>query len=119
MLGIICKYCPSRGSTHKPSLSSCSSFLTPFSQINFPVPGVHLPTVAKPAPACRDYQGGFVTALAHKDMDLAVEAAQMVDSPLYVGRIAEEVYKKVRATDDWAGRDFSIVYKWLQEKSQA
>jgi len=87
------------------------------SQINFPVPGVHLPTVAKAPPASREYQGGFVTALAHKDLDLAVEAARVVDSPLYVGKLAEEIFRKVRGTEDWDARDFSIVYKWLEEKS--
>lgn len=86
-------------------------------QINFPVPGVHLPTVAKPPPASRSYEGGFVTALAHKDLDLAVEAARHVDAPLYVGRLAEEIFRKVRGTEDWDARDFSIVYKWLEEKS--
>jgi hypothetical protein len=88
-------------------------------QINFPVPGVHLPTVAKPPPASRSYEGGFVTALAHKDLDLAVEAARHVDAPLYVGRLAEEIFRKVRGTEDWDARDFSIVYKWLEEKSGA
>jgi hypothetical protein len=86
-------------------------------QINFPVPGVHLPTVAKPPPASRSYEGGFVTALAHKDLDLAVEAARHVDAPLYVGKLAEEIFRKVRGTEDWDARDFSIVYKWLEEKS--
>ncbi|KAH8085675.1 6-phosphogluconate dehydrogenase [Filobasidium floriforme] len=89
------------------------------SSINFPVPGVHLPTVAKPPPASRSYEGGFVTALAHKDLDLAVEAARHVDAPLYVGRLAEEIFRKVRGTEDWDARDFSIVYKWLEEKSGA
>ena len=88
-----------------------------WSQINFPVPGVHLPTVAKAPPASREYQGGFVTALAHKDLDLAVEAARVVDSPLFVGKLAEEIFRKVRGTEDWDARDFSIVYKWLEEKS--
>lgn len=88
-------------------------------QINFPVPGVHLPTVAKSPPASRSYEGGFVTALAHKDLDLAVEAARHVDAPLYVGRLAEEIFRKVRGTEDWDARDFSIVYKWLEEKSGA
>jgi len=87
------------------------------SSINFPVPGVHLPTVANAPPSSREYQGGFVTALAHKDMDLAVEAAQRVGAPLFTGKLAEEVFRKVRGTEDWDNRDFSIVYKWLEEKS--
>jgi 3-hydroxyisobutyrate dehydrogenase len=86
-------------------------------QINFPVPGVHLPTVARAPPSSREYEGGFVTALAHKDLDLAVGAAENVSSPLYVGKLAEEVFRKVRATEDWDNRDFSVVYKWLEEKS--
>lgn len=85
-------------------------------QINFPVPGVHLPTVSKAPPSSRNYEGGFVTALAHKDLDLAVEAARMIDSPLFVGKVAEEIFRKVRGTEDWDARDFSIVYKWLEEK---
>lgn len=40
----------------------------------------------------------------------------MVSSPLFVGALAEEVFRKVKGTEDWAGRDFSVVYRWLQEK---
>jgi len=36
---------------------------------------------------------------------------------LFTGKLAEEVFRKVRGTEDWDNRDFSIVYKWLEEKS--
>ncbi|KAJ5083379.1 hypothetical protein N7456_012806 [Penicillium angulare] len=81
------------------------------SEINNPVPGV-----VETAPASRDYQGGFGVSLMHKDLRLALEAAEKSDTPLELGRQAREVYSAVEKAH--RGKDFSVVYRWLQEKSQ-
>ncbi|WP_261566266.1 3-hydroxyisobutyrate dehydrogenase [Frankia gtarii] len=70
---------------------------------NCPVPGP-VPT----SPANRDYQGGFVSGLMLKDLNLARAAAdaQAVDTVL--GRTAADIYAAFVDTDG-PGRDFSAV----------
>ncbi|KAJ5120875.1 Dehydrogenase multihelical [Penicillium bovifimosum] len=81
------------------------------SEVNNPVPGV-----VETSPASRGYEGGFGVSLMHKDLRLALAAAEQSDTPLVLGTHAREVYKAVE--DGHRGKDFSVVYKWLQEKSQ-
>lgn len=81
------------------------------SEVNNPVPGV-----VETAPASRGYEGGFGVSLMHKDLRLALTAAEKSDTPLELGNQAREVYRAVEEAH--RGKDFSIVYKWLQEKSQ-
>ncbi|KAJ5559133.1 hypothetical protein N7535_009003 [Penicillium sp. DV-2018c] len=81
------------------------------SEVNNPVPGV-----VETSPASRGYEGGFGVSLMHKDLRLALAAAEQSDTPLVLGAQAREVYKAVE--DEHRGKDFSVVYKWLQEKSQ-
>jgi 3-hydroxyisobutyrate dehydrogenase len=81
------------------------------SEVNNPVPGV-----VETSPASRGYEGGFGVSLMHKDLRLALAAAEQSDTPLVLGTQAREVYKAVE--DEHRGKDFSVVYKWLQEKSQ-
>ncbi|RBR16889.1 hypothetical protein FVER53590_00019 [Fusarium verticillioides] len=50
------------------------------SEINHPVPGVKAGDSSPPAH--RNYEGGFVTKLAHKDLALAVSAAEDANVPL-------------------------------------
>jgi 3-hydroxyisobutyrate dehydrogenase len=52
----------------------------------------------------------------HKDLRLAITAAEESGTPLALGDKAREVYKAVE--DKHRGKDFSVVYKWLQEKSE-
>ncbi|KAJ5541081.1 hypothetical protein N7494_006157 [Penicillium frequentans] len=80
------------------------------SEVNNPVPGV-----VETAPASRDYKGGFGVALMHKDLRLALTAADKSGTPLVLGTHAREVYDAVEAAH--RGKDFSVVYQWLQEKS--
>jgi 3-hydroxyisobutyrate dehydrogenase len=84
------------------------------SSVNFPVPSVTIDNTDPPAH--REYAGGFVTKLAHKDLALAVSAANEIGEPLKLGRLTEELYRKIAAPDHpYANKDFSIVYKWLSE----
>lgn len=66
-------------------------------------------------PAHRGYKGGFVTRLAHKDLALAVAAADTVGSPLVVGKCVEEAYRPLSQDDQWGLRDFSVFYEALQK----
>ncbi|KAJ5718491.1 hypothetical protein N7488_004137 [Penicillium malachiteum] len=81
------------------------------SEVNNPVPGV-----VETAPASRGYQGGFGVSLMHKDLRLALTAAEKSDTPLELGNKAREVYGAVEEAH--RGKDFSVVYQWLQEKSK-
>ncbi|PGH07581.1 3-hydroxyisobutyrate dehydrogenase [Polytolypa hystricis UAMH7299] len=79
--------------------------------VNNPVAGV-----IDGSPASRDYAGGFGVSLMKKDLRLAVEAAKEAGTPLELAPKAQEVYDATEAGH--AGKDFSVVYKYLQEKSK-
>ena len=79
------------------------------SETNNPVPGV-----SPGAPAERGYEGGFSLELMEKDLKLAVETAKEKGILLELAERAEAVYEHVKATE--AGKDFSVVYKWLGGK---
>jgi 3-hydroxyisobutyrate dehydrogenase len=80
-------------------------------KINHPVPDVKVS--GSSPPAHRNYDGGFVTKLAHKDLALAVSAAGEVDVPLTVGRCAEEAYRPLAVSEKFGNRDFSVIYEAL------
>ena len=80
------------------------------SEVNNPVAGV-----SKGAPAERGYEGGFSLELMEKDLKLAVETAKEKGILLELAEQAEAVYEHVKATE--AGKDFSVVYKWLGGKT--
>lgn len=80
------------------------------SEVNNPVPGV-----VETAPASRGYEGGFGVSLMHKDLRLALTAAKESGTPLTLGEPARGVYKDVE--ESHRGKDFSVVYQWLQTKS--
>ncbi|EYE96357.1 6-phosphogluconate dehydrogenase C-terminal domain-like protein [Aspergillus ruber CBS 135680] len=80
-------------------------------EVNNPVPGV-----VETAAASRGYEGGFGVSLMHKDLRLALTAAKESGTPLVLGDEAQRVYNDVEEAH--RGKDFSVVYKWLQEKSQ-
>jgi 3-hydroxyisobutyrate dehydrogenase len=75
-----------------------------------PVPGVG-PTT----PADRDYEGGFAAALMLKDLRLAMEAAQSVDSYTPMGANAEELYTRFAEKLGGAGKDFSGIIKMIDD----
>jgi 3-hydroxyisobutyrate dehydrogenase-like beta-hydroxyacid dehydrogenase len=61
----------------------------------------------------RGFEGGFGVALMKKDLGLAVKAADGCGAKLAMAEAAEEVYDKVLKKE--GSKDFSIVYKWLQD----
>jgi 3-hydroxyisobutyrate dehydrogenase len=84
------------------------------SQINNPDPTVFSSATTRP-PSHRNYTGGFITALAHKDLALAVNAAAQSGTPLRLGKCAEQVYRPLAKSEEWGGKDFSVIYKVLEE----
>jgi 3-hydroxyisobutyrate dehydrogenase len=80
-------------------------------EVNNPVPGV-----VATAPASRGYEGGFGVSLMNKDLRLALTAAKESGTPLALGDQARGVYNSVE--EEHRGKDFSVVYKWLQDRSQ-
>ena len=75
-----------------------------------PVPGVGPVT-----PADRDYEGGFAAALMLKDLRLAMEAAQSVDSYTPMGAAAEELYTRFAESLGGGGKDFSGIIKMIDD----
>jgi 3-hydroxyisobutyrate dehydrogenase len=75
-----------------------------------PVPGVGPET-----PADRNYDGGFAAALMLKDLRLAMEAAQSVDSYTPMGAHAEELYTRFAEKLSGAGKDFSGIIKMIDD----
>lgn len=81
------------------------------SEINNPVPGV-----VATAPAGRDYKGGFGIGLMKKDLKLAITAAQEAGARLELADKAKDVYESAEAQERCKGRDFSVVYRYLEGK---
>lgn len=79
--------------------------------VNNPVPGV-----VDTAPSSHGYEGGFGISLMNKDLRLAIAAAEESATPLTLGATAREVYNA--AEEQYRGKDFSVVYKWLLDKSE-
>jgi len=75
-----------------------------------PVPGVGPET-----PADRDYEGGFAAALMLKDLRLAMEAAQGVDSYTPMGSAAEELYARFAEALGGGSKDFSGIIKMIDD----
>src|SRR4051812_166420 len=66
-------------------------------------------------PADRDYEGGFAAALMLKDLRLAMEAAQSVDSYTPMGSAAEELYTRFAEALGGGGKDFSGIIKMIDD----
>jgi len=77
------------------------------SEVNNPVAGV-----SPGAPAEKDYEGGFGIELMKKDLRLAMEEARRVGAKVEMGERAGDVYKDVEMAEK--GKDFSVVYRWLE-----
>lgn len=63
--------------------------------------------------AARGFEGGFGIALMKKDLKLAIGAADEVGARLEMGNRAREVYEAAEKDGRCAGKDFSVVYRWL------
>lgn len=80
------------------------------SQTNNPVPGV-----VDGAPASRAYAGGFGVDLMKKDLDLAIAAAEDAGAKLELHDRARAVYGALNTDERYKGRDFSVIYQYLQD----
>jgi len=81
------------------------------SSVNNPVPGA-LPGQSPPCE--RDFKGGFAAKLMLKDLHLAINAAESVSVPLPLGSSSVKIYKDVTEDEELASRDFSVVYRFLE-----
>lgn len=79
------------------------------SEVNPPVPGVK-----ENSPSSKDYAGGFGVSLMHKDLRLAIKAADEAGAKLVLADIARTVYEATEK--EHKGKDFSVVYRWLGGK---
>ncbi|WVR05831.1 hypothetical protein IAU60_002857 [Kwoniella sp. DSM 27419] len=70
------------------------------------------------SPGSRGYKGGFQTRLMLKDAGLALQAASDLDLPVPMTWAAKSIYEAVcnEEGEDWATRDFSVVYEWIKKK---
>ncbi|KAJ3101420.1 hypothetical protein HDU97_001350 [Phlyctochytrium planicorne] len=94
------------------SILNTSSGRSWSTEIYNPCPGV-LPNV----PASRDYEGGFGNPLMAKDLGLAVSAAAEAKATVTLGAIASQIYGQISSTPGFENKDFSSVYKWLNDNS--
>lgn len=81
------------------------------SEVNNPAPGV-----VDTAAASRGYTGGFGVGLMKKDLRLAVEASKEAGTALELAATAQAVYASTEEAH--RGKDFSVVYQYLQGKSK-
>jgi 3-hydroxyisobutyrate dehydrogenase len=77
-----------------------------------PVPGV-MPNV----PSSRGYTGGFGNSLIAKDLGLAVDAAHVSKSTVFLGSFAHQLYNHLSSLPDYEKKDFSSVYDFLSQKT--
>ncbi|MBO9533892.1 MAG: 3-hydroxyisobutyrate dehydrogenase [Solirubrobacteraceae bacterium] len=78
---------------------------------NCPVPGP-VPT----SPANHDYEPGFAVDLMNKDLGLAIAAVERSGTDAELGRHAQAIFRAVGDDGD-GGRDFSVVYRGIAERS--
>ncbi|KAL8940922.1 MAG: hypothetical protein Q9211_002041 [Gyalolechia sp. 1 TL-2023] len=80
------------------------------SSVNNPIKGV-----SPGAPVEKDFEGGFAVGLMRKDLGLAIKAARESGAELELAERAEKVYEQVE--DEERGKDFSVVYRWLEGRN--
>jgi len=87
------------------------------SEVNNPVKdAIEVPEGQAGPPVQRKYEGGFASSLMLKDMGLATESGKMLNVRLPLGEKGEEVYAEMlRTKPELATRDFSSVYRYLEE----
>jgi 3-hydroxyisobutyrate dehydrogenase len=69
------------------------------------------------APSNRDYAAGFMAALMLKDVKLSQAAADAVGSPTPLATLAMSFYQSVVDAGD-GGKDFSVVFRWLETQQR-
>lgn len=83
------------------------------SEVNNPVKGV-----VETAPVSRDYRGGFGISLMKKDLRLAMVAAAEAGADMRLSETAYKLYEDAEKDERCAGRDFSVVYRYLGGKEE-
>ncbi|CAF0982279.1 unnamed protein product, partial [Didymodactylos carnosus] len=83
------------------------------SEMYNPVPGI-MPTGA----ASNDYNGGFACELMQKDISLALDAANDIKVNIPLGEHASKIYNNLTKCG-FAKKDFSVIYKYLNENPKA
>nr|KAJ3418508.1 hypothetical protein HK105_008232 [Polyrhizophydium stewartii] len=76
------------------------------------------PGVMEGVPASRNYDGGFGVSLIAKDLGLAVAAANEAKSTVILGGIAHQIYNQLSTTPGYEKKDFSSVFKWLNDNGK-
>lgn len=94
------------------TILNISSGRTWVSEIYNPVEGVGDDKL----PANHGYANGFGVGLIAKDLNLAQSIAVASQSPTPMGALASQVYRLLQ-NNGHAGKDFSYVYKFLQEQN--
>ncbi|KAL1918461.1 uncharacterized protein VTP21DRAFT_3121 [Calcarisporiella thermophila] len=74
------------------------------------------PGVMETVPASKGYEGGFGSALMAKDLRLAVNAANDCQASIPLGALSQQIYNQLSNTKEFKTKDFSSVYKWLNDK---
>ena len=74
------------------------------------------PGVIETAPSSRDYEGGFASALMLKDLGLVTDVAKKSGVPLPAGANVHAFYQ-LMVSKGLGGKDFSVAYKFLNDKS--
>jgi 3-hydroxyisobutyrate dehydrogenase len=73
-----------------------------------------IPEFVPTSPSNRDYDNGFNTELMSKDMNLALDISKEFKKESLLGEVASTYYKDLMALG-MNKKDFSIVYKYLQQ----
>ncbi|KAK4701646.1 3-hydroxyisobutyrate dehydrogenase, partial [Phenoliferia sp. Uapishka_3] len=81
------------------------------SELNNPAPGA---TPKTSPPADRDYEGGFLSKLMAKDLNLAISASKATSTPLPIGGMTSTLFNTLSAHEEFGSRDFSVVYEYLR-----
>ena len=77
--------------------------------------------VNNPVDKCKgDFQGGFEIALMRKDLKLAIQAGEKFGARMPLSEKVSKIYEKTENEGkDCAGRDFSVIYRWLGGKESS
>lgn len=83
------------------------------SEKNNPVAGI-----SPGAPVDRDYEGGFGIDLMKKDLGLAIKAGEGVGAWLGGKEYLTQIYDKTSQDPRFKGKDFGVVYKYVEDQSK-
>ncbi|CAG8703656.1 5446_t:CDS:1, partial [Funneliformis mosseae] len=75
------------------------------------------PGVLSNVPSSKNYEGGFNNKLMAKDTKLAVNAANDANATVILGAIAQQLYSLLSNTVGYEKKDFSSIYRWLNESN--